>query len=32
VAIGVVPMTVYWAQGADYFKKPTKEERHAQLL
>ncbi len=32
VAIGVVPMTIYWAQGADYFKKPTKEDRHAQLL
>jgi amino acid transporter len=32
VAIGVIPMTIYWAQGADYFKKPTKEDRHAQLL
>ncbi|MEI7697860.1 MAG: APC family permease [Actinomycetes bacterium] len=31
VAIGVIPMSIYWWQGADYFKRPTSEERHAQL-
>ena len=31
VAIGVVPMTIYWSQGSAYFKRPTREERHAQL-
>ncbi len=29
--IGVIPMSIYWWQGADYFKRPTSEERHAQL-
>ncbi|MEI6476245.1 MAG: APC family permease [Actinomycetes bacterium] len=32
VAIGIIPMTIYWRQGAEYFNKPTAEERHAQLL
>jgi len=31
VAIGIIPMTIYWRQGAAYFNKPTAEERHAQL-
>ncbi len=31
VAIGVIPMAIYWSQGAAYFNKPTAEERHAQL-
>ena len=31
VAIGLIPMTIYWSQGSEYFKRPTAEERHAQL-
>jgi len=31
VAIGIIPMAIFWSQGSDYFKTPTKEERHAQL-
>ena len=31
VAIGVVPMTVFWRQGSTYFNKVTKEERRAIL-
>jgi amino acid transporter len=31
VALGVIPMAIYWKQGASYFAKPTKEERLASL-
>ncbi len=31
VAIGIIPMAIYWSQGSAYFKTPTSEERHAQL-
>jgi len=31
VAIGIIPMSIYWYKGADYFKSPTTEERRAQL-
>ena len=31
VAIGIIPMSIYWYKGADYFKSPTAEERRAQL-
>jgi len=31
VAIGVIPMTVFWRQGSTYFNKVTKEERRAIL-
>jgi len=31
VVAGVIPMTYYWIKGSDYFKTPTKEERHATL-
>ncbi len=31
VAIGVIPMTIFWRQGSSYFHKVTKEERLAVL-
>jgi len=31
VAIGVVPMAIFWKQGSTYFNKVTKEERRAIL-
>ena len=31
VALGIIPMAIFWSQGSSYFKTPTKEERHAQL-
>lgn len=31
VAIGLIPMAIFWAQGSSYFKKPTPEERVAHL-
>jgi hypothetical protein len=32
IAIGVIPMSIYWIQGSSYFDAPTKEERRATLL
>src|SRR5487761_2726592 len=29
MALGLIPMTYYWAKGNPYFKPVTKEERHA---
>jgi hypothetical protein len=31
VALGIIPMAIFWSQGSSYFKMPTKEERHAKL-
>ena len=31
VALGVIPMAIYWKQGSPYFQKPTPEERLAHL-
>ena len=31
VAIGVIPMAIFWKQGSSYFNKVTKEERLAVL-
>ena len=31
VAIGIIPMTIFWRQGSTYFNKVTKEERLAVL-
>ena len=31
VALGMIPMAIYWSQGSAYFKKPTPEERLAYL-
>jgi len=31
VALGIIPMAIFWSQGSSYFKMPTKEERLAQL-
>ena len=31
VALGIIPMAIYWSQGSPYFKKVTPEERLAYL-
>jgi amino acid transporter len=31
VALGIIPMAIFWSQGSSYFKSPTPEERHAKL-
>jgi len=31
VALGVIPMAIFWQQGSSYFDKPTAEERRAHL-
>ena len=31
IALGVIPMSIYWMQGSSYFDPPTKEERSAVL-
>ena len=31
MALGLIPMTYYWAKGNPYFKPVTKEERHAAI-
>ena len=31
VAMGLLPMSYFWIKGSDYFKRPTKEERHATI-
>jgi amino acid transporter len=31
VALGIIPMAIFWSQGSSYFKKPTPEERQARL-
>ena len=31
VAIGIIPMSIFWYQGSDYFKKVTPEERRAYM-
>lgn len=32
IAIGVIPMSIYWIQGSSHFHAPTKEERRETLL
>jgi amino acid transporter len=31
VALGVIPMAIYWSQGSPYFQRPTADERVAHL-
>ena len=31
VALGIIPMAIFWIQGSAYFDKPTAEERRAHL-
>ncbi len=32
MALGLIPMTYYWARRSPYFQTPTKEDRHAVLV
>jgi uncharacterized membrane protein YbhN (UPF0104 family) len=32
MALGFVPMAIYWMKGSAYFKMPSKLDRNAQLL